>query len=97
MPSNIPRTDTTKKEIQLWHRKQELKHALHSGLTREKQIKAAEKLRAAHLSLLKAKLYWVEDARIQGRDEAARLANIQDETRKWMEMSADEIVHDFET
>ena len=96
MPSHIPRTDTTKKEIQLSHREQELKHALHSGFTREKLVKAAEKLRAAHLSLLKAKLYWAEDARLQGLDVAARLVKIQDENRNWLERSDEEILRDFE-
>ena len=95
MPSHIPRTDTTKKEIQLSHREHELKHALHSRFTREKLVKAAEKLRTAHLSLLKAKLYWAEDARLQGRDVTAHLAKIHDEKREWMERSTEEILRDF--
>ena len=97
MPSHIPKTDTTKKQIQLSHRELQLEHVLKSGLAREKLARVAEKLRAARLSLLKAELYWANDARLDGRDMTARLANIQDETRKWTEKSADAILNDFKT
>ena len=76
-------------------REQELGHALRSAAPRERLIRAAEDLRAAHLSLLKAELYWAQDARIRRREVAGRITKIQDDTRVWMERSVDEILRDY--
>ena len=94
MPSQVPRSNTTNKREQLERREQELAHALRSGFLREKLVRAAENLRAAQLSLLKAELYWTVNAKIRGREVDERVTKIQDETRKWAERSVDEILHD---
>src|SRR5690242_14562487 len=97
MPSHVPRTDTTKKREQLERREQELQHAIRSALPREQLARAVEAVRAAHLSLLKAELYWAEDAKVVGRDVDARISNIQHDTQSWTERSIDEILHDYTT
>ena len=94
MPSEVPRSNTTKKREQLERREQELAHALRSGFSREKLVRAAEDLRAAQLSLLKAELYWTENAKIRGREVDEHITKIQDDTRRWTERSIDEILHD---
>ena len=92
MPSNPPRANTTKKREQLRKREQEFEHAIQVGFTHEKLVRVAENLRAAHLSLLKAEFYWTRDARIRGRDVDERIAKIEDDTRKWMDKTFDEIL-----
>jgi hypothetical protein len=92
MPSNPPRADTTKKREQLLKREQEFRHAIRAGFARERVARAAENLRAAQLSLLKAELYWTRDARIRGRDVDERIAKIQDGTRRWTVKTFDEIM-----
>jgi hypothetical protein len=95
MPSNVPRSNTTKKREQLRLQERKLEHALRSGFSRERLVGAAEDLRAAHLSLLKAELYWAQDAKIRGRDIEERVTKIQDDSRRWQEKSVDEILHDY--
>ncbi len=97
MPSHVPRTDTTKKREQLARREQKLEHAIHSVMSREQLVRAAEAVRAAQLSLLKAELYWAEDAKLVGRDVEARIENIQRDTQGWTERSTDEILRDYTT
>jgi len=94
MPSEVPRNNTTKKREQLQRREQELQHAIRSAFAREKLIRVAEDLRAAHLSLLKAELYWTYDAKVRGRDIDERIAKIQSDTDKWRDRAIDEILHD---
>lgn len=95
MPSRAPRNNTDKKRQQLLQRERELEHALRSDFSRESLIKAAEKLRAAHLSLLKAELYWAQDAKVRGRDMDERVAKIQSDTQRWLDKSIEEILHDY--
>ena len=94
MPSQVPRINSTKKREQLLQRVQELEHALHSNFSREKLVRAAEKLRRAYLSLLKAELYWAQDAKVRGSDVDERIGKIQNDTQRWSEKSVDEILHD---
>ena len=98
MPAAAPRSNTTKKENQLRQKQQELEHAIISGLSRDKLVKAAERVRAAHLSLLKARQYWVADAKIQHtggrrstRDFGA-VHEIEEATRAWTAKSVDFII-----
>lgn len=65
MPSAAPRSNATKKEEQLRQKQQELEHAIRGGLSQDKLVRAAERVRAAQLSQLKARLHWTEDAQIQ--------------------------------
>lgn len=95
MPSHAPRTDTTKKREQLTRREQELQHAIRCAVPREQLVRAAEAVRAAHLSLLKAEHYWAEDASVLGRDVDARIDKIRNETQKWSERLIDEILDDY--
>jgi len=90
MPSHVPRTDTLKKEVQLGKREQELEHAIRHGFTRELLTRAVERVRTAHLSLLKARRHWAGNVR--DRDAAARLRNIERETENWKLRSVDEIL-----
>ena len=100
MPSHVPRTDTSKKREQLARREQELDHAIRSAMSRDELVCAAEGVRAAQLSLLKAELYWAEEARIIGRGVVkpsveAHIGNIQRDKQRWTERSIDEILHDY--
>jgi hypothetical protein len=95
MPSEVPRGNTSKKREQLARRERELQHALRSGFTREKLVRAAEDLRAARLSLLKAERYWAEDGRTRGRDVEERVTKIHNDTQQWMEKPVDEILRDY--
>jgi hypothetical protein len=102
MPSHVPRTDTTKKREQLARREQELDHAIRSALSRDRVIRAAEAVRTAQLSLLKAELYWAEEARIVGRgvlkhNVEAHIGKIQRDRQSWTERSIDEILHEYTT
>jgi hypothetical protein len=95
MPSQAPRSNTDKKREQLRQCELELKHALRSDFSRDRLIGAAEKLRAAALSLVKARFYWAKDAKIKGRNFDERVAKFQSETQKWKNKSIDEILHDY--
>jgi hypothetical protein len=97
MPSHVPRTDTTKKREQLARRNQELQHAIRAGLSREQVLSAAEAVKAANLSLLKAELHWAEEARLKGGDVHERTQNLQEESRKWMDKTSDEIANEVST
>lgn len=94
MPSEVPRSNTTKKREQLERREQELAHALRSGFSRERLVRAAEDLRAARLSLLKAELYWTKNAKIRGRKVDEHIVKIQNDMRKWTEKSVDQVLLD---
>ena len=95
MPSNPPRTDTTKKREQLQRRRQELKHAIRSAFSREKLVRAADHLKEAHLSLLKAELHWETEAKIKGHGINERVFKIQENIRSWMEKSTDDILNEL--
>jgi hypothetical protein len=101
MPSYPPRENSTKKGEQLLKRKQELQHAIRAGAPHGQLAKAAEKLRSAQLSLLKAELCWVRAARLKnfrvtGPSCAAqeRIEIIEEKARKWESKTLDEILHD---
>jgi len=100
MPSNIPRTDTTKKREQLAQREQELDHAIRTELPRDRLVRAAERVRTAQLSLLKAELYWAEEARIVGQgivkpEVQAHVGRMQRAVQSWTERSIDQILDDY--
>ena len=95
MPSEVPRNNATKKREQLTRREQELVHALRSGVSRERLVQVVEEVRAAQLSLLKAELYWTEDARVRGRDVGERISKSQTDSQRWIEWSVDEILHEY--
>lgn len=95
MPSHIPRTDATKKREQLARRGQELEHAVHAALPREHLLRAAESVRAAQLSLLKAELHWIQAAKIVGREPGNRERNILHDQQYWTEVAVDEIVQRY--
>ena len=100
MPAAAPRNNTTKKESQLRQKREELEHAIRSGLPHEKLARAAERVRAAQLSLLKARLHWALEARIQrtgGRPptrDFGSVAEIQGSTRDWTERTIASIIAD---
>ena len=97
MPSHAPRADTTKKREQLTRRQQELQHAIRAGLPRDQVLSAAEAVKAANLSLLKAELHWAEEARLKGGDAHERIRNIHQESQSWTSRSADEIANEVAT
>ena len=47
------------------------------------------------MSLLKAELYWAQDAKVQGRDVDELVAKLQSDTQRWLDISIDEILHDY--
>jgi hypothetical protein len=94
MPSQVPRSDTSKKHEQLLRRIGELKHAIRSGVSRHKLTKAAEGVRAAQLSLLKARLHWIEDAQIRRSGsrftrDVGKAADIKEAIDAWTKMPLD--------
>jgi hypothetical protein len=102
MPSRAPRTDTAKKREQLARREQELDHAIRSTLSRDQLVRAAEGVRAAQMSLLKAELYWIEESRIVARGVMepgvdARISNIQRDQQRWAERSIGDILNEYTT
>ena len=97
MPSHVPRTDAAKKREQLAQRQQELEHTIRSEFPREQLVRAAEAVRAAHLSLFKAEIYWAEEAELAGRDVGARIANIERDAQRWTERSIEEILQEYST
>jgi hypothetical protein len=98
MPAAAPRSNTTKKENQLRQKQEELEHTIRSGLPHAKVVRAAESVRAAQLSLLKARLHWAMEARIRwtGRHPATRdfgsIEQIEDATRDWTEKTNESII-----
>jgi hypothetical protein len=94
MPSQAPRSNSTKKREQLNRRELELAHAVRSGFSRERLVRAVEALKAAQLSLLKAELYWSENEKIRGRDVDGRIAKLRNDLQRWEEKSVDEMLHD---
>lgn len=97
MPSYPPRSDTTKKQEQLLKREHELRHAIHSKLSRDRLVRAVENLRQAHLSLLEAKLYWVIDEGLGGNIDEGRILKIEMETDDWTARTSEQILRDYET
>ena len=101
MPAAAPRSNTTKKENQLRQKQEELEHAIRSSLPYGKLIRAAEKVRAAQLSLLKARLHWALEARIQRTGwrlptrDFGSVAEIQGSTRNWTEKTVESIIADY--
>jgi hypothetical protein len=101
MPSWAPRSDTTKKREQLLKREEELKHAVRAGLPHAKVLKAAQRVREAQLSLLKARLHWARDAQIQKSGQGVTRAygeveEIEDAIRDWKQKSTEAIVSEHE-
>jgi hypothetical protein len=92
MPSQVPRTNTTKKREQLQLREVKLRHAIKSADAEDKIVTAAENFRAAYLSLLKAELYWAEEKRITGNADETHIAKIKSDQKTWIEKSVDEII-----
>ena len=76
-------------------RRHELEHAIRAQLPREKLNTAAEVFRAAQLSLLKANLYWAQDAVIRGSDAKTRIERAERETEIWTAKSVDDILQHF--
>ena len=79
----------------------ELEHAIDSHLPPAKLARAAERVRAAQLSLLKARLHWIEDAQIQRSRLGSRFtrhvgeaAEIRDATRVWTEKAVEIIIRE---
>ena len=95
MPSQAPRSNTDKKREQLRKCERELEHALRSGFSRDRLVKGAEKLRAANLSLIKARFYWAKDAKVKGHDIDDNVAKFQSETQRWKEKSIHDILQDY--
>jgi hypothetical protein len=98
MPAAAPRSNTTKKENQLRQKREELEHAIRSGLPHGKLVRAAERVRAAQLSLLKARLHWALEARIQRTGwrpptrDFGSVEEIEDATRHWTEKTNESII-----
>jgi hypothetical protein len=99
MPTYPPRHDSTKKRELLLKRQQELQHAIRAGASHRQLAGAAEKLRSAQLSLLKAELMWARESRLRNfrvseLSPAAqkRISHIEEQTRKWAGRTVDEIL-----
>jgi hypothetical protein len=82
-------------------RKQELQHAIRTRASRGQLNTAAEKLKSAQLSLLKAELRGVLESRLRNfrvteLSSAARkrISNIEEQTRKWESRTLAEILRD---
>ena len=95
MPSQPPRQNTAKKRVQLAKREQELTHAIRNSLPDAQLVRAAEAVRTAQLSLLKAELYWAEDPKNIYRDRTSGIPKIQRDQQMWTEKSAEEIVSKY--
>lgn len=95
MPYTFSGPDTGKKQGQLQRREEELRRALLRQLPRDRLIAAVENVRAARLSLLKAKHYWAEVARMTGRLGPNHAENIEAEKQAWLKKPMEEILGQY--
>ncbi len=80
-------------------KQQELEHAIRSGHSPHQLAKAAEQVRAAQLSLLKARLHWLSEAQIQrsgtfhpATRDYGQIDAMEKTTHLWKEKSVEEIL-----
>lgn len=104
MPSNVPRSDTSKKREQVLQRQRQLEHAIRSKRPDNKLLQAAERVREAQLSLLKARLHWALEARFRyiyppstRTRDFGEIAKIEEATRAWTDKSAGTIISEYST
>jgi len=97
MPSFVPRTAPIRKKEILEKRETELRHALKQNGSLEKINRLAEKVRVAHLNLLKAKKHLDQTFRPEDNtvEHDRRSAKIDEQVTKWTKYSAEEIIETF--
>ncbi len=81
-----------KKTVIFRQREKELRHAIKNGVKVQKLHKAADKLRAAKMHLIKALRQSVETYREEDKASLRRLEKLQAEAEEWKTASADDII-----
>jgi hypothetical protein len=96
MPSYVPRSlEPYKKREILEKREQELMHALKTGFDPLKINRAAEKVRAAQLAVLKAKDDLI-DYQPETEQKIHQRSNIERERTSWLNISTEDIAVEYE-
>ena len=92
MTSYIRRSYPAKKLAILGKRENEMMHAIYSGFSEERLFKVAEKVRAAHLAVLKGKRHYVVD---DGHPHFGGFKKIDAEIAELTSKPVEEIVRDY--
>jgi hypothetical protein len=89
MTTYIRRSYPAKKLAILGKRENEIMHAIYSGFSNERLFKAAEKVRAAQLAVLKGKRHYVVD---DGNPHFDGFKEVDAKTAEWTSKPVEEIV-----
>jgi len=92
MTTYLRRSYPAKKLAILGKRENELSHAVHAGLSQEKLIKAAEKVRAAQLSVLKGKRHYIVD---DGHPHFDGFKEIDAKAAEWTSIKVEKIIEQY--
>ena len=89
MTTYLRRSYPAKKLAILGKRENEIMQALQSGVSKERLFKVAEKVRSAHLAVLKGKRHYVVD---DGHPHLDEFQELDAKTAEWTSKSVEEIV-----
>jgi hypothetical protein len=95
MTCYIRRSYPAKKKEILEKREQELLHSIKSKYKEEKIFKAAEKVREAHLSVLKGMRYYLFDDGTLDNLNTTAIQKIDSETFEWTTKTSEEIIEKY--
>jgi polyribonucleotide nucleotidyltransferase len=84
-----------KKTVIFKQREKELLHAIKNGFNNQKLHKAAEKLRAAKMHLIKAMRQSIETYREEDKVPVKRLEKLKVEAEEWESASAEDIINKY--
>ena len=92
MTSYIASTDGRKKKILLSHREWDLRYAIQQDKSHQRLSKLAEKVRQAHLRLIKARRHHAKTYRAEDEPPSQMLDNLEDQEQYWRNVDAEEII-----
>lgn len=96
MPRYVPRSGCLKKQEILWRREKELIHALRHESGADVVARASEKVRDAHLGLIKAQLTESDPGSVLYEWRKAELrANLDVMRSDWESISIEEIIEQY--
>ena len=92
MPSFPPRTKPIKKREQLAQKQIELEIAIRKNFPAEKINRAAEKYRAAQLSLFKAIIHEIKEWEFQKKQHSLKVKEIEADILLWTNKTTEDII-----
>lgn len=96
MPSDVPRSNSTKKREQLERRIAALVFARQRNESAEKLERLAEDVREGRLGLLKAELHWVNEPQQKKIANTERIAQLESQMQAWAAKSVDDILREVD-